>query len=57
LLIVRFLFPSSLLLIWYSDLISFLSYVVLTDDEVFGLASCMFDKSLVSTRPATVPEP
>jgi hypothetical protein len=51
LLIVRYLFPSLLLLI------SFLSYVVLTDDEVFRLVSCMFDKSLVSTRPVIVPEP
>jgi hypothetical protein len=51
LLIVRYLFPSLLLLI------SFLSYVVLTDDEVFRLVSCMFDKSLVSMRPVIVPEP
>jgi hypothetical protein len=44
-------------MICYSDLISSLYYVVLTTDEVFGLESCMFDKSLISTRPATIPEP
>jgi hypothetical protein len=40
-----------------SDLITSLSCVVLTNDEVFQLVSYMFDKSLVTNRPSSVPAP
>jgi hypothetical protein len=40
-----------------SDLITSLSYVVLTADEVFRLVSYMFDKSTMTNRPSSVPTP
>jgi hypothetical protein len=40
-----------------SDLITSLSYAVLSADKVFWLVSYMFDKSLVTNRPNSVPAP
>jgi hypothetical protein len=40
-----------------ADLISFISYVVLMDDEVSRLVSCLFNKSPVTKRPVSVPAP
>jgi hypothetical protein len=40
-----------------SDLITSLSYAALTFEEVFHLVSYMFDKSPVTNRPSSVPDP
>jgi hypothetical protein len=56
-LMVKFLISFAADVESISDLITLLSYVVLTADEVFQHVSYMFNKSSMTNQPCSVPTP